>query len=107
VRVPTVPIQPMAADDVASAVCRVATGSPLNGTVEVAGPEQFRFVELIRRALSARNDPREVFADSHAKYFGAEVNERTLVPGNDRRSGTTLFEDWCRYSRRATVAAKS
>src|SRR6266850_1842519 len=83
VRLPPALIQPMAAEDVASAVCRVALGSPLNGTVEVAGPEQYRFDELIRQALSARNDPREVFADSHAKYFGAEVNERTLVPGND------------------------
>ena len=106
VRVPPVLIQPMAAEDVATAVGRVATGEPLNGTVEVAGPEQFRFDELIRQALSARNDPREVFADSHAKYFGAEVNERTLVPGNDALLGKTRFEDWLSGSHYATGAAK-
>ena len=107
VRLPPVRFQPMAADDVASAVGRVAMGSPLNGIVEVAGPEQFRFVELIRRALSARNDPREVFADSHAKYFGAEVNERTLVPIGNARLGPTRFDDWLRGSGNATIAAKS
>ena len=107
VRVPAVLIQPMAAEDVASAVCTVATGSPVNGTVEVAGPEQFRFDELIRRDLSARNVPREVFADSDAKYFGAEVNERTLVPGKNARLGTTRFDDWLRGSQHATGAAKS
>jgi hypothetical protein len=73
----------------------------------VAGPEQFRFDELIRQALSARNDPREVFADSHAKYFGAEVNERTLVPGNDALLGETRFEDWLSGFHYATGAAKS
>jgi uncharacterized protein YbjT (DUF2867 family) len=87
-------IQPMAADDVASAVGRIAVGTPVNGTVEVGGPEQFRLDELIRRALSARNDPREVVADPHARYFGAELSERTLVPGNDARLGETRFEDW-------------
>src|SRR5262249_41540486 len=107
VRVPTVLIQPMAAEDVASAVCSVATGRPVNGTVEAAGPEQFRFAELIRRALSARNDPREVIADSDAKYFGAEVSERTLVPGKDARLGTTRFDDWLRGSQHATGGAKS
>ena len=107
VRVPTVLIQPMAAEDVASAVCTVATGSPVNGTVEVAGPEQFRFVELIRRALSANKDQREVFADSQAKYFGAEVSERTLVPGKNPRLGATRFDDWLRGSQHATGAAKS
>lgn len=107
VRVPPVLIQPMAAEDVATAVGRVATGEPLNGTVEVAGPEQFRFDELIRQALSARNDPREVVADPRAKYFGAEVNERTLVPGNDALLGETRFEDWLSGSHYATGAAKS
>src|SRR5262245_32329175 len=106
VRVPSVLIQPMAAEDVASAVCRVATGSPVNGTVEVAGPEQFRFVELIRRDLSARSDPRDVFADAQAKYFGADVNERTLVPSGNALLGPTRFDDWLRGSRNATIAAK-
>jgi uncharacterized protein YbjT (DUF2867 family) len=69
-------------------------GTPVNGTFEVGGPEQFRLDELIRRALSARNDPREVVADPHARYFGAELSERTLVPADDARLGETRFEDW-------------
>jgi uncharacterized protein YbjT (DUF2867 family) len=84
----------MAADDVASAVGRIAVRAPVNGAVEVAGPEQFRLDELIRQGLSARNDPREVIADPHAVYFGAELSERTLVPGDDARLGETRFEDW-------------
>jgi uncharacterized protein YbjT (DUF2867 family) len=105
VRVPPVLIQPMAADDVASAVASVAMGSPVNGTVEVGGPEPFRLDELIRQSLSARRDPREVITDPHARYFGAEVGERTLVPGDDARLGATRFEDWLnRSARRAPVA---
>lgn len=106
VRVPTVLIQPMAAEDVASAVCRVATGRPVNGTVEVAGPEQFRFVELIRLGLSAHGDQREAIDDAQAKYFGAEVNERTLVPSGNALLGPTRFDDWLRGSQYGTVAAK-
>jgi len=94
VRLPPALIQPMAADDVASAVGRVAMGSPVNGTVEVGGPEQFRLDELIRRGLAARNDPREVISDPHARYFGVEVSERTLVPADDARLGETRFENW-------------
>jgi hypothetical protein len=60
----------------------------------VAGPEQFRFDELIRLGLSARNDPREVIADSHARYFGTELSERSLVPVDDAQLGETRFEDW-------------
>src|SRR5262245_35110585 len=73
VRLPPVVIQPMAADDVAKAVAMIAVDAPLNGTVEVAGPQQFRFDELIRYSLGARNDPREVVVDPHARYFGAEL----------------------------------
>jgi uncharacterized protein YbjT (DUF2867 family) len=98
VRLAPVLIQPMAADDVASAVGRVATGSPLNGTVEVAGPEQFRLDELIRQGLSARHDPREVIVDPQAGYFGAELSERTLVPGDGARLGETRFQDWLNRS---------
>jgi uncharacterized protein YbjT (DUF2867 family) len=94
VRLPPVRFQPMAADDVASAVARVAIASPLNGIIEVAGPEQFRFDELIRLGLSARKDPREVIADPHARYFGTELSERSLVPGDDAQLGETRFEDW-------------
>jgi uncharacterized protein YbjT (DUF2867 family) len=94
VRLPPVLIQPMAADDVASAVARIAVGAPVNGTVEVAGPEQFRFDELIRQGLAARNDPREVVVDPHAQYFGAELGERSLIPAGEARLGEIRFEQW-------------
>jgi uncharacterized protein YbjT (DUF2867 family) len=94
VRVAPVLIQPMAAEDVASAVGRISVGSPVNGIVEVAGPQQFRLDELIRRFLRERRDPREVITDPQARYFGAELGERTLVPGDDARLAETSFEDW-------------
>jgi uncharacterized protein YbjT (DUF2867 family) len=93
VRVPDVLIQPMAADDVAAAVGRVTVGAPVNGTVEIAGPQQFRFAELIRQGLSA-NDPRKVVVDPHARYFGAELDERSLIPGAGARLGEIRFEEW-------------
>jgi len=94
VRLAPVLIQPMAAEDVASAVARVAVGSPLNGMVEVAGPQQFRLDQFIGRGLAARHDPREVIADPHARYFGAELGARTLVPGDNAILAETRFEDW-------------
>jgi uncharacterized protein YbjT (DUF2867 family) len=94
VRLPHVLFQPMAADDVASAVGRIAVGPPLNGTVEIGGPEQFRLDDLVRRRLAALKDPREVIADPKALYSGAKLNERTLVPGNSARLGETRFETW-------------
>jgi uncharacterized protein YbjT (DUF2867 family) len=94
VRLPPVLIQPMAADDVAKAVGRIAVGAPVNGTVEVAGPQQFRFDELIRQGLGARNDPRKVVADPHARYFGAELDERSLIPAGDARLGEISFQEW-------------
>src|SRR5262249_48827198 len=94
VRLPPVLIQPMAADDVASEIGRVAVGPALNGTIEVAGPEPFRFDELVRRYLTARRDPREVVADPDARYFGARLDERTLLPGEDAMLASTRFEDW-------------
>ncbi len=103
VRVPPVRFQPMAADDVASAVGRVAMGSPLNGTIEIAGPEQFRFDELIRLGLSASKDPRDVIADLHARYFGTELSERSLVPDDDAQLGETRFEDWLSRSAGQTL----
>jgi uncharacterized protein YbjT (DUF2867 family) len=106
VRVPDVLFQPMAADDVATAVARVAVGQPINGTVEVGGPEVFRMDELVRRRLVSLKDPREVIADPHAKYSGAEIGERTLVPGKDARLGETRFADWLKESAAAAVAAK-
>jgi uncharacterized protein YbjT (DUF2867 family) len=84
----------MAADDVASLVGRIAVAPPVNGIVEIGGPEQFRLDELVRRRLATLNDPREVVADPRARYSGAEVSERTLVPGKDARLGDTRFETW-------------
>jgi len=94
VRLPPVLIQPMAADDVAKAIGRIAVGAPLNGTVEVAGPQQFRFDELIRQGLGARHDPRVVVVDAHARYFGAELGERSLIPAGDARLGEIRFQEW-------------
>jgi uncharacterized protein YbjT (DUF2867 family) len=96
VRLAPVLVQPVAADDVADVVSSVAVGRPLNGTVEVAGPERMRFDALIQRGLRARNDPREVVLDPNALYFGARLSERTLVAGDDARVGKTRFEDWLR-----------
>ena len=94
VHLPHVLFQPMAADDVASAVGRVAVGQPVNGIVEIGGPEQFRVDDLVRRRLAALRDPREVIADPNALYSGARLGERTLVPGNDALLGETTFEIW-------------
>jgi uncharacterized protein YbjT (DUF2867 family) len=91
-------VQPEAADDVAAALADVAVSAPVNGTVELAGPEAFRLDELARRFLSARNDPREVTADVHARYFGAELDDQSLTPGSDARLAPTRFEDWLRQS---------
>lgn len=94
VLLPPVLFQPIAADDVASALARVAVESPLNGTLEIGGPEQFRFDDFIRKLLSARHDPRKVIADPHARYFGAELSERTLIPDDGAQLGETRLADW-------------
>ena len=94
VRLPPVVIQPIAADDVACAVAKVATGAPLNGTVEIGGPEPFYLDGLVQRVLGARNDSREVIADPHARYFGVELNERSLIPGDEADLGETRFDQW-------------
>jgi uncharacterized protein YbjT (DUF2867 family) len=94
VRLAPVLIQPMAADDVASAVGTVTLSPPANSIVEIAGPEQFRLHELVRRALSERHDPREVVADPHVPYFGTELDERTLLPAADAQLAQTRFDDW-------------
>jgi uncharacterized protein YbjT (DUF2867 family) len=98
VHLPPVLFQPMAADDVASGVGRIAVGPPVNGIVEVAGPEQFRVDELVRRRLATLKDPREVIADPNALYSGAKLSETTLVPGNNARLGETRFETWVTQS---------
>jgi uncharacterized protein YbjT (DUF2867 family) len=104
VRLPSVSFQPVAAEDVASLVTKVAIGSPLNGMVELEGPERFRFDDFIRRGLSARNDPREVVADPHARYFGTELSEHSLVPIDDALMGEIRFEDWLTQSAPAAVS---
>ncbi|HZY62382.1 MAG TPA: NAD(P)H-binding protein [Edaphobacter sp.] len=98
IRVAPVLIQPMAADDVAAAVGRVAVGSPANGIVEVGGPELFRLDEFIRQGLRAYNDPRKVIADPAAGYFGVEVDERSLIPGSGAQLGEIRFETWLTQS---------
>jgi len=94
VRIPPVLFQPMAADDVAAAVGKIAAGDPLNTIVEIAGPEVFRFDELIRDGLKAKKDPRTVVADPEARYFGAVLGERSLVPGDDAQLAQTRLDDW-------------
>jgi uncharacterized protein YbjT (DUF2867 family) len=94
VRLAPVLIQPMAAEDVANAVALVSVGSPVNGIIEVAGPQQFRLDELVRRFLSERDDPRQVITDPHAPYAGAQLGERTLVPSGDARLGEIRLDDW-------------
>ncbi len=107
VRIPPVLYQPMAADDVASAVGRVAVDTPLNGVVEVAGPEEFRFDEIVRRALAARKDPRVVVADPKARYFGTLLEERSLLPGDGARIGETTLRTWLERAAVAKAAAAS
>jgi len=94
VHLPPVLFQPIASDDVVSALFEVATSSPLNGAIEIAGPEACRFDELIRLQLRALNDPREVVADPQARYFGAELSENSLVPIGEAHLGATRFADW-------------
>ena len=94
VRVPPALIQPMATDDVAAAVCRVALAAPLNSMIEIAGPEPMPFENFVRLALRAAGDQRAVVADPHARYFGAQLSERTLLPGDDAHCGAIAFDDW-------------
>jgi uncharacterized protein YbjT (DUF2867 family) len=89
-----VAFQPIAGDDVAAAVGRIAVGEPVKGRVEIAGPERFRMDEFFRDALAARDDPRTVVADPHTLYFGAELSERTLVPDDDATLGGIRYRDW-------------
>jgi uncharacterized protein YbjT (DUF2867 family) len=87
-------VQPIVSDDVAAALVQVVVGTPLNGTVELAGPEPIRLDELVRQFLSAHRDARKVTTDVHALYYGIELNDQSLTPGNNPRIGPTRFEDW-------------
>jgi uncharacterized protein YbjT (DUF2867 family) len=96
-------VQPIAADDVATALTGFALAKPLNGTVEIAGPEPIPMDDFAQRFLSATRDPRKVITDMHARYFGTELNDRSLTPGNNARLAPTRFEQW--LSRSATQKA--
>jgi uncharacterized protein YbjT (DUF2867 family) len=98
VRLPSALMQPIVSDDVATALADVVIAEPLNDTVELAGPEPIRMDELVRRFLSANGDPRKVVTDVHALYYGIEVNDQSLVPGDNPRLGPTRFEDWLSQS---------
>lgn len=106
VRLPAALIQPMAAEDVASWVARIASKPPVNDSIEIGGPEQFRLDELARRFLSARHDPREVITDPRGRYYGIEVSERSLVPDDTSRLGETRFEIWLAQSAAVAVATR-
>ena len=97
-------VQPIASDDVADAMADVALGKPVNGTVEIAGPERVRLNELVGRYLRAMNDPRTIEADIHARYFGAELTDTSLVPAGKARIGKIGFEDWIRQSTQVKAA---
>ena len=86
--------QPMAADDVASALADIALSAPAKGMIEIAGPERTGLDELVGRFLGATKDPRQVITDPNARYYGLAVNDQSLTPGADARLGATFFQDW-------------
>ena len=90
--------QPIASDDVAAAVGRVAAGAPLNGTVEIGGPERVRMDEFIPAVLAKAGDTRELVVDEHATYFGTELADDSLVPGPDAELGATTYEVWAKQA---------
>ena len=94
VRVPAASLQPIAAKDVAAAVTEVALSDPVNGVIEIAGPEKIKFAELIRRVLAVDNDPRKVVGEEHARYFGTELTDTSITAGPDARLGKTTLADW-------------
>jgi uncharacterized protein YbjT (DUF2867 family) len=106
VRVPHVLFQPMASDDVVSAIARVVEGPPVNGIVDIAGPDVFHLDTLIRRLLQADGDPRDVLTDPLARYFGAVLHERTLVPDEGAILGDTHLDDWRQRSKATSTATR-
>jgi uncharacterized protein YbjT (DUF2867 family) len=98
IRLPHAMIRPVAADDVAAALADIATRAPVNGVIEIAGPEPLRLDELARRVLQAHGDDRTVIADPHARYYGTELDDRSLIPADGARIGATHFADWLRRS---------
>jgi uncharacterized protein YbjT (DUF2867 family) len=98
VRVSSALFQPIVSNDVVAALADVTLGPPVNGIVEVGGPERFRMDDLVRRVLRANGDKREVIGDVHARYFGAEIDDQSLVAGPGARIGARRFEDWLKDS---------
>jgi uncharacterized protein YbjT (DUF2867 family) len=105
VRMAPVLFQPIAADEVAQAVGKTAVGAPVNGIVEIAGPEQFRLDELVRQTLAARGDPRQVVTDPEARYFNAKLSERSIVPDAGARLGVIRVADWAEQAAAAAAVA--
>ena len=93
-------IQPIASDDVVAVLAKVTLSQPVNGTVEVAGPERVRLAEIVQRYLTAMNDPRHVVADEHARYFGVELNDQMLLPGDKAQIGTSRYDAWLNQQRK-------
>lgn len=91
-------VQPIMSDDVASSVADAALSAPVNGTIEIAGPEQIPLDEVVRRFLKITKDPRKVVADAHARYFGTELNDKSLTAGVNAHLGPTRFDDWLSHS---------
>src|SRR5215467_14382264 len=98
VRLPSALMQPIAADDVAAALADVAVGKPMNGTLEIAGPEQIRQDELVRQFFGASGDQRKVITDARARYYGLDVNDQSLVPGSSPRLGSIRFSEWLSHN---------
>lgn len=101
VRVSSALLQPVAAEDVADALVDVVLAAPVNGILELAGPDPLPLDELVRRALRAKKDPRQVTGDAHARYFGTELDDRSLTPGAGPRIGRTHYDEWLQQSTRA------
>jgi uncharacterized protein YbjT (DUF2867 family) len=100
VLVPSAKLQPIAAEDVAAAVTDVAMSDPVNGVIEIAGPERIGFADLIRDLLAADNDPRTVVGDEHARYYGTELTDSSITAGPDARLGKTTFAEWLAVNRK-------
>ena len=98
IRLPPALVQPIASDDVVAALADLAVGAPINGIVEVAGPEAYRLDQIARTALAAVDDRRRVIADVHARYFGAQLSDETLLPAGHPRFAPTRFEEWLNHT---------
>jgi uncharacterized protein YbjT (DUF2867 family) len=105
VRVPSAFIQPILSDDVVAALVDVTLGAPVNGIIDLASPERFRFDEIIPQFLSATQDTRQVVIDTHARYFGAKLDEQSLIPRGNSHIGATRFKGWLSHSTAKTQPA--